>query len=102
MRKSKLSWIFCKGTILSILVFFSVSFISFLTQVNPLHYYKSSETYKLDIGFPFTFYRQFWLSGSRIPNSGWTLDNLFYDCFITWIVVAGCYMLIQRRKNKSH
>lgn len=89
------------GTALSILVFFSTSFLTVLTQINPLHYYQGSETYKLDIGFPFKFYGQFWLSGSDIPNSGWTISNLFYDCMLTWIVVTGIYYLIKRRRINS-
>ena len=102
MSNPKLIWTIFTGTFLSILVFLSVSFITFLTQINPLHYYKSSETYKLDIGFPFIYYQQFWLSGSSIPNSGWTINNLFYDCLITWVVVTGIYFLKQRTKNNSH
>ena len=102
MSRSKLIWTIFAGTLLSILVFLSVSFTTFLTQINPLHYYKSSETYKLDIGFPFIYYGQFWLSSSSIPNSGWTINNLLYDCFITWVVVIGIYFLIQRKKNNSH
>lgn len=102
MSKSKLIRVIFTGTLLSILVFLSVSFITFLTQINPLHNYKSSETYKLDIGFPFIYYRQFWLSGSTIPNSGWTITNLIYDCLITWVVVTGIYFFIQRTNNNSH
>ena len=102
MSRSKLFRTIFFGTLLSILVFLSVSFITVLTQINPLHYYKSSETYKLDIGFPFIYYGQFWLSGSSIPNSGWTINNLFFDCLITWAVVTGIYFLTQRAKNNSH
>ena len=89
------------GTLLSLLIFFSISFITVLTQINPLHYYRKNETYKLEIGFPFTYYGQFWLSGSTIPNSGWTINNLFYECLLTWVVVTGIYFLTQRKKNNS-
>ena len=89
------------GTALSILVFLSVSFISFLTQINPIHYYATNETYRLDIGFPFKFYEQFFLSGSRIPNSGWHAENLLLDCFLTWITIAGLYVFINVKKSKK-
>lgn len=102
MSKSKTIRTIFTGTILSILIFLSICFITFLTQINPLHYYTSSETYKLNIGFPFIYYTQFWISGSTIPNSGWTTDNLFYDGLITWIAVNGFLFLIRRKKNNSH
>ena len=100
MNKTKLSTII-NGTVLSVLVFFSVSFITVLTQLNPLRNYKHSEVFNLDIGFPFTYHSQFWISGSTIPNSGWTINNLFYDCFITWVVVTGLYYLTRRAKKQQ-
>jgi hypothetical protein len=83
------------GTILSILIFLSISFITVLTQINPLHYYQKDENYHFDIGFPFEYYSQFWIKGSDIPNSGWNLKNLFYDCFLCWIIVTGLYVMKQ-------
>ena len=100
MSKTRLAKTIFTGTLLSILVFFSISFITVLIQISPLH--KHYETYKLDIGFPFKYYGQFWLSGSTMPNSGWTLSNLFYDCFLTWSVVTVIYFLTQSKKNNSH
>lgn len=88
------------GTILSILVFFSISFLTVLTQINPFHYYKNEEIYQLNIGFPLIYYHQFWLSGSKIPNSGWTVNYLFYDSILTWIIVAGAYITWQKIKKK--
>jgi hypothetical protein len=101
MSKPKLLRTIFTATLLSILVFLSVSFITVLTQINPLHYYKKHEPYKLEIGFPFEYYHQFWVSGSTIPNSGWTINNFFYDCLITWAVVTGVYILIKQTKNNS-
>ena len=101
MSKLKLAWTIFKGTLISILVFLSISFITVLTQINPLHYYKNNEAYKLDIGFPFKYYGQFWLTGNSIPNSGWTVDHLFYDCLLTWFVVTGLYYLKHRSNNNS-
>lgn len=93
------------GTLLSILVFLSISFITVLTHINPIHYYSSLENYKLEIGFPFIYYEQFWLAGSRIPNSIWMIDNLIYNCVLTWVVVTGIYLLTKRIRipaTKSH
>ena len=63
------------GTIISILIFFSISFITLLLQINPLGYYKNNEAYELKLGFPFTYYTQFWVSGNNYPNSGWKGDH---------------------------
>lgn len=90
--------IISEGTLLWILVFFSISFITVLTQISPFHYYREHETYNLAIGFPFKYYEQFWLRGSDIPNSGWFGHHLFYDCMITWLIVAGQYTLYKKRK----
>lgn len=87
-----------KGTLLSILIFFSISFITILMQIGPFHYYGLNETYKLDIGFPFKYYGQFWVSKSNTPNSGWHLKNLFLDCLLTWILVVGLYVWIKKKK----
>ena len=80
-------FLFLQGTLLSALVFLSVSFITFLLQVNPLHYYQPNEEYNLAIGFPFVYYEQFW-TGDNIPDSGWRLDFLVYDILITWMMVV--------------
>ena len=92
----KTAWVFFKGTILSAFVFFSISFITLLMQINPIHYYRKNEAYKLDVGFPFTYYRQFWLSGSKIPNSEWVVTNLLIDIFLSWVVVTTLYYFVKK------
>jgi len=87
------------GTVYSIVIFFAISFITFLTQIDPINC-KGHAPYKMDVGFPFIYYGQFWLRGSDFPNSGWHINYLFYDCLITWLVVTGIYMIVQRHKNK--
>jgi len=86
-------------TFLSILFFFSISFVTFLCQINPLHYYKENENYKLEIGFPFKYYYQFFVNDNKIPNSGWIGKNLIYDCLLTWIFIAGIYYIIKKIKK---
>ncbi len=89
------------GTVLSILIFFSVSFLSILPQINPLHYYRKGELYNLYIGFPFEYYGQFWFRGCDIPNSEWNPKNLFYDCFLFWIIVTGIYVMKQKNNSQN-
>lgn len=82
---------FIKATLFSVLIFFSVSFITFLLQIAPFNYVTPAEQYHLQIGFPFCYYEQFIMSGSNFPNFGWNSRNLLLDCFITWIVILIIY-----------
>lgn len=83
------------GTLLSVLIFFSVSFVTVLTQINsPIHRY---DRFEHEIGFPFTYYHEFMVD-CPIPNSGWIIHNLILDCGITWITVTGLYLIIKRNK----
>ncbi len=84
------------GTVLSMLVFFTISFWTVLFQINPLHQYDLNDSFRMDIGFPFVYHEQFLLNGERIPNSGWKLDNLILDCLLTWIFVVGVYLIIKK------
>lgn len=82
-----------KGTFLSVLVFFSVSFLSILFQINsPINRIK--DYYELEIGFPFMYYHEFFVD-CPIPNSGWFLGNLLLDCLITWVIITGGYVFIK-------
>ena len=88
-----------KGTLLSILIFFSISFLTVLFQINsPLH--RIEGTYELKIGFPFEYYYEF-LVDYPIPISGWIVNNLMLDCGITWIVTLGIMMIINKRKHNN-
>jgi hypothetical protein len=86
---------FIIGTFLSILVFFSVSFLTILTQLNsPLKRY---ERFEHKIGFPYSYYHEFMVD-CPIPNSGWNIKHLIFDCLITWMFVTGLYLIIKRNK----
>lgn len=39
----------------------------------------------MDIGFPFSYYKEFWMKGNNKPNSGWNLFYLSIDFFFTFI-----------------
>jgi len=84
-----------KGTILSILVFFSVSFLPFLYRISPLTIGEDFDP--LDIGFPLTYYSQFKMRGNDFFNSGWNINHLFFDCLIYWIVICGGYVVFKRK-----
>lgn len=66
IRFKKEIFILIKGTILSILVFFSVSFLMVLYRISPV---TMGNTYDLQIGFPFLYYEQFQARGNPFLNS---------------------------------
>lgn len=86
------------GTILSILTFFSISFLTVLFQINsPLN--RLTDRFDLKIGYPLPYYREFKVDGP-ILNSGWRIDYLFWDCLVTWVLVTGIYIIWKRTKEK--
>lgn len=86
------------GTILSILTFFSVSFLFVIYRISPI---TMGDTYKLEIGFPYEYYHQFLLSGNPFLNSGWNINNLLIDCFIYWVTIAGLYLIYKAKTRKN-
>jgi len=98
-KTTKLLYKLLIGTGLSILTFFSISFVTVLLQINsPLH---RQTDCSLDIGFPSVYYKQF-IVDLPIPNSGWTLDKLFIDIIFTWLIVTGLYILLTKKKARKH
>ena len=80
-----------KGTFMSMLVFFSISFLTVLFQINsPLNRIK--ESYELHIGFPLEYYNEFMVD-CPTPNSGWDIKNL--------ILNIGIMILIKKRKHNN-
>jgi len=85
------------GTILSILIFLSISFITVLLQLNSLLNRQIDST--LNIGFSFVYYKQF-LVDPPILNSGWNGRNLILDFIFVWFIVVGTRTVIfKRQKN---
>jgi len=83
------------GTLLSILIFFSISFITVLFQINsPLHHMDVS--YELRIGFPFEYYHEFMVD-CPLPNWGWNVNNLLLDCGLIWGITMLIIMVINRK-----
>lgn len=82
-----------KSTILAILIFFSISFLTVLFQINsPLNRVEGTE---MNIGFPFVYYNQFMVN-CPIPNSGWNIINLLIDWAIIWILTVTGYKLTKK------
>lgn len=89
-----------RSTLVSIVIFFAISFVTVLLCIGPLHYTRMGDDYSFNIGFPFQYYHQFIVSGNPFPDFGWDVTNLLIDCIITWtIVVAVVYF--KRQKNIS-
>lgn len=97
MFKTQNIKIILKGTLLSILVFFSISLISIILQLSPFHYFLDMENYQLTIGYPSTYYYQFWVNGNSFPNFRWFIKYLIADCFLTWVFVIVIYFKAKRK-----
>ena len=92
------------GTFLSILVFLSISFLTIIDHTGLLLYFINGETDNFDIGFPFKYFRQFWLRGNDFPITVWTGKHLIYDGVLTWVIVTGLFLFTQKLttvRNKS-
>lgn len=89
-----------KGTILSALIFFSISFVTVLFQINsPLN--RINEIYELRIGFPFEYYHEF-LVDCPVPNSGWNIKSLILNIGITWIITIGTILIAKKTKTQQY
>lgn len=49
-----------------------------------------------NIGFPFKYYYQFWLSKSDSPNCGWNVEYFIYDFLIILIFISITYYFIKK------
>lgn len=74
-----------------ILSFFSVVYSLILSVGSPILKPISN------IGFPYKYHYQFWVSGADAPNCGWKMDYFIYDILLTWIVVSIAYFIIKRK-----
>jgi len=73
-------------TLTSIMVFFSISFLTVLNDIySPLFSLEPARV--LSIGFPFSYYSDFQIADDGSLNAGWNLKNLLADCFLTWLSV---------------
>ncbi len=84
------------STGLSVLVFFSVSFVTFLAQIHTPFGHRA-EDLRLDIGFPLTYYYEFSVDSCDVLL-GWKLNALFADIIITWALTVVLYFLFTQKK----
>ncbi|NER18309.1 hypothetical protein [Spongiivirga citrea] len=93
MRKTLL-----KGTIYSVFLFATISFITVLNSVNsPITGYDNDG--ELAIGFPFRYYHEF-IVDCPDTNWGWFPENLTLDILICWIFVNGFLVLREKGGKK--
>lgn len=87
-----------KVVFLSILIFFSVSFVTVFFDLNsPLH--RQDDTV-IEIGFPFVYYKQYMIGCCEYIAAGWVAKNLLLDIFITVITAIILYLLYQYQATK--
>lgn len=93
---------FAIGTILSMLVFFSISFLTFIFDLHPFNPETDSRhyVYTTEVGFPFTYYKQDFMGADGYPFAGWNGKELLLDCAITWLIIALSYTFFKVRKDK--
>jgi len=80
------------GTLLSMLVFFTVSFFSVIYSIK-----HDFVAYNFHLGFPFEYYYGFWLKDGF--QFGGNFKNLLLDCLICWVIVAGIYLFARRKRS---
>ncbi len=79
--------------IASVLVFCTVSFLSFLSQIPPFKHESAEDMDILSVGFPWKFYGQFWIKHNNYPNFGWEPFNFIYD-YITVLITIILFNLL--------
>ena len=85
------AWRLMKWTGLSILIFFSISFLTILFQLySPLN--RSGHFYGISIGFPFEFYYELMIDCPE-SNHGWKSMNLIWDSLMVWVLTIGAGMI---------
>jgi hypothetical protein len=84
------------ATIYSFIAFCVVSYISIMNSLLNSAGNLSKQPVA-NLGFPFKYYYQFWLSGSDSPNCGWNFTYFIYDCLIIWIITISVYFLVRKR-----
>jgi hypothetical protein len=84
------------GSLLALVIFMAISFLTILVQMPPFRYTDHFPHY---MGFPFSYYDQFWLTDNCTPHYGWSIRNLVVDALLTWLLVTGTYLLFKARKS---
>lgn len=88
--------------LLSITIFFAASFLTLLDDLPLVHYYAKDEAFHITMGFPFTYHHEFMMRGSLVPDTENSFINLLVDAGLTFVVVVGSYLLVQRKKTQAN
>lgn len=78
MEERPYFFLLIRTALLAILLFFSFCFLQILYQL----FYPSGQ-YSIAMGFPYTFYRRFWVD-CKAPNSGGNLEYFLFDYACFW------------------
>lgn len=91
------------GTLLSILVFFSASFLTFIADQPTFNPYAEANylRYHMEMGFPFTYFQHDFIGAGDAPYTRADILNLLLDCAITWALIALPYAFFNIRKDKK-
>jgi hypothetical protein len=84
-------------TFYAAITFCVISYFTVLYSLLP--FFRESGKPVTNIGFPYKYYEQFWITGSDFPNFGWMPSNFFKDWFITWIICVAVYFLLKRKTD---
>lgn len=87
------------GTILSILVFFSISFLDFLYDLDTFNPNAERNVFRFDFGVPFTYYSEQFIYPNELPSTYSNLLNLLMDCILSWLLVTVPYVIYKVRKR---
>ncbi|PHR36735.1 MAG: hypothetical protein COA38_01555 [Fluviicola sp.] len=87
------------GTVLSILVFFSISFLDLLYDLDTFSPYAQRNAFQFDFGVPFTYYGEQFIYTNTLPVTRFNFLNLLMDCVITWLLIALPYIIYKVRKR---
>lgn len=68
-------------TIVAIILFFAISFLTIVVDFGT-PFWKPSHS--IDVGFPFTYYEEFYL---EFKHLGWRPIYLILDAMIVWVLV---------------
>lgn len=89
------------GTVLSILVFFSISFLDLLYDLDTFSPYAQRNAFRFDFGLPFTYYSEQFIYLNELPSAKFNALNLLMDCTITWLLITLPYIIYKVRKRMS-
>jgi hypothetical protein len=84
------------ATVYAMVVFCMLSYVSVMFSLLSR---PPAERPVTNIGFPYSYYYQFWTRGSNGPNCGWVFSNFILDAVITWFIIFIVYFAFNRNKS---